>query len=191
LLSISCFTSENHPIAVKAAEAARPITAGSALQDWVRGEVPRQKDQCSGQEMGRPRVALESPLNAGIGLGIACLSDAPISEGNMGTNAKHFNGMAAARPNGMQPIFSCRSSGARSATGPLRSGYRLPPFERVSTITVDRESINRQRPSHTRRLDRDQGGRLVDALTCGYRRAEARLAKHGSEASTGADLPTP
>jgi hypothetical protein len=37
-------------------------------------------------------------------------SDAPISEGNMGTNAKHFNGMATARPDGMQPIFSCRSS---------------------------------------------------------------------------------
>jgi hypothetical protein len=191
LLSISCFTSENHPIAVKAAEAARPITAGSALLDWVRGEVPRQKDQCSGQEMGRPRVALKSPHNAGIGLGIARLSDAPMSEGNMGTNAKHFNGMATARPDGMQPIFSCRSSGARSATGPLRGGYRLPPFERVSTISVDRESINRQRPSHTRRLDQDQGGLLVDALTCGYCRAEARLAKHGSEASTGADLPTP
>jgi hypothetical protein len=142
LLSISCFTSENHPIAVKAAEAARPITAGSALLDWVRGEVPRQKDQCSGQEMGRPRVALESPLNAGIGLRIACLSDAPVSEGNMGANAKHFNGMATARPDGMQPIFSCRSSGARSATGPLRDGYRLPPFERVSTISVDRERIN-------------------------------------------------
>jgi hypothetical protein len=141
--------------------------------------------------MGRPRVALKNPLNAGVGLSIACRSDAPISEGNMGTNAKHFNDLAIAHPDGMHPIFGRSSSAAQPATGPLRGGYRLPPFERVSTISVDRGSINGWRPSHPGPLDRDQGGRLVDPVTCIYRRAEARLAKHGSEPSTGADLPTP
>jgi hypothetical protein len=141
--------------------------------------------------MGRPRVALKSPHNAGIGLGIARLSDAPMSEGNMGTNAKHFNGMATARPDGNAADFQLQVFRCPIRYRAAARRVSVAPFDRVSTISVDRESINRQRPSHTRRLDRDQGGRLVDALTCGYRRAEARLAKHGSEASTGADLPTP
>jgi hypothetical protein len=71
--------------------------------------------------MGRPRVALENPLNAGIGLGIACLSDAPMSEGNMGTNAKHFNGIATAHPDGA-PFFARRFSAARSATARYQAG---------------------------------------------------------------------
>jgi hypothetical protein len=86
--------------------------------------------------MGRPRVALENPLNAGIGLGIACLSDAPMSKSNMGTNAKHFNGIATAHPDGVHPIFGRRSSAARSATARYQAACRQPPFERVSTIAT-------------------------------------------------------
>jgi hypothetical protein len=41
------------------------------------------------------------------------------------------------------------------------------------------------------RFDRDQRSRLVEEVKLKDRRAEARLAKHGSEPSTGADLPTP
>jgi hypothetical protein len=39
-------------------------------------------------------------------------------------------------------------------------------------------------------FDQDQSGWPASAVICVYRRAEARLAKHSSETSTGADLPT-
>jgi hypothetical protein len=117
-------------IAVKAATAARPIAAGSALQGLGAWRGSRRKDQCSGQGMGRPRIAFENPLNAGIGLGIACLSDAPISEGNMGTNAKHFNGIATALADGVHPI----SAGGPQLPDPLLPGSRRVPAARHSSV---------------------------------------------------------
>jgi hypothetical protein len=58
-----------------------------------------------------------------------------MSEGNMGTNGKHFNGIPTAyadggapdfRPEVFSPIRYC----------PVPGGYRQPPFERVSTIAT-------------------------------------------------------
>jgi hypothetical protein len=74
--------------------------------------------------MGRPRVALENPPDAGTGLGIACLSDALVSEGNMGTKAKHFNGIATADADGVHPVFGRRSSAAAIRYRPVRGGVR-------------------------------------------------------------------
>jgi hypothetical protein len=76
--------------------------------------------------MGRPRVALENLPNAGIGLGIACLSDAPMSDGNMGTHAKHFNGIATAHADGVHPI----SAGGLQLPDPLLPGSRRVPAAR-------------------------------------------------------------
>jgi hypothetical protein len=47
-----------------------------------------------------------------------------------------------------------------------------------------------QRKENSNAFDQDQGGQPTRAVISCHRRAEARLAKHGSETSTGADLPT-
>jgi hypothetical protein len=75
--------------------------------------------------------------------------------------------------------FATGKDGAKSAR-PLEKGQLAGTFSTGASHLTNRSSVL---------FDRNQSGQPVRLLNSAHRRAEARLAKHGSEPSTGADLP--